>query len=148
MISFSKESLRDCWDDVMALAKLHWKETEAYQAYDFKPDKARYLHFNDIGYHIQYMARDEEGRALGHLGCFVTSSLHTQAKVANEDTWFIHPDVRGGRTAKRFYEFVESDLKSLDVLEIRMHSKFANNSERLMRHLGFMPVATLCVKVI
>lgn len=146
-MKFSVEPLRDCWDEVITLAKQHWSETEIYQHFPMNPNKERYIHFNDIGYHVQFMAR-KDGKAVGYLGAYVSESMHTQVKIATEDNWYLDPSARGGRTAMRFYNYVEKSLKADGVREIIMHSKFANSSERLMKHLGFKPVGTLCVKVL
>lgn len=145
MITFQAERLADIWDDIMLLCQMHWKETEQYQSDPLNPDKARYLHYNDSGYHRQYTARDGD-KVVGHLGVYVTTSMHTQTKIATEDTWYLHPDYRGGRNAMRMYQFIEKDLKKIGVKEIMMHAKFANNAEKLMRYLGYKPVGTLCIK--
>lgn len=145
MVKFSVEPLKDCWDEVMGLAAKHWEETEQYQSFPLNPDKERYIQYNDIGYHRQYMAR-RDGEAVGYLGVYISDSMHTQVKIASEDNWYLDKSARGGRNAMRFYQFVEEDLKDLGVKEVLMHSKHANNSERLMKFLGYNPVGTLCVK--
>ncbi len=129
----------------MTLCQKHWDETEQYQSFPLNPDKKRYLEHNNSGFHRQYMARRGE-KAVGYLGVYVTDSMHTQVKIATEDNWYLDKSARGGRNAMRFYQFVEEDLKKLGVKEILMHSKHANNSERLMKFLGYDPVGTLCIK--
>lgn len=145
LLEFSLEPLKDCWDEVIDMAEAHWKETEQYQTFPLNPDKDLYIHYNDIGYHRQYMAR-KDGKAVGYLGIYVRKSMHTQVMIATEDNLYLRPEARGGRNAKRFVEFVENDLKSIGVREVLMHSKFANSSERLMKFLGYQSVGTLCVK--
>jgi len=145
LVKFSVEPLRDVWGAVMGMAEKHWEETEAYQSFPLNPDKERYINYNDIGYHRMYMA-EKDGKYVGYLGVYVTESMHTQVKIATEDNWYLLPEARGGRTAKRFYEFVENDLQQLGVREVLMHSKNANNSVRLMKFLGYEAVGTLCIK--
>lgn len=133
---FGWEPLRDCWDEVMELARLHWEETEQYQRHPLNPDKERYLHYNDTGYHRQYTVRDE-GRLVGHAGMYLSRSMHTQVVMATEDTWYLLPEYRKGRNAIRFYRFIEDDLREHGVQEIHMSAKLSNSSGRIMEYLGY-----------
>ena len=134
---FSKEKLRDCWDEVISLARLHWNETEAYRhGQPFNPDRDRYWHYNDIGYHHQYTVRDN-GKLVGHGGIYVSQSMHTQLPVAHEDTWFLLPEYRKGRNALRFYKFIEDDLKAMGVVEITVSAKLSNSAGTIIEYLGY-----------
>ena len=136
-MKFSKEPLRDCWDEVIALARLHWHETEAYRhGQPFNPDRERYFEYNDIGYHHQYTVRDG-GRLVGHGGMYVSQSMHTQLPVAFEDTWFLLPEYRKGWNAIKFYKFIEADMKSMGVVEINVSAKLANDAGKLIEALGY-----------
>ena len=145
MVSFQREKLADIWDDVMVLCAMHWEETEQYQSAPLNPDKERYLEYNEMGYHRQYTARDGE-KVVGHLGVYISTSMHTQVSIATEDTWYLMPEYRRGRNAMRFYQFIEEDLRKEGVYEVLMHAKNANNTARLMEFLGYKPVGTLCIK--
>lgn len=134
---FAKEPLRQCWDEVINLARLHWNETEAYRhGQPFNPDRDRYWHYNDIGYHHQYTVRDN-GRLVGHGGIYVSQSMHTQLSVAHEDTWFLLPEYRKGRNAIRFYKFIEADLIGMGVREIVVSAKLSNSAGTIIEYLGY-----------
>lgn len=134
---FAKEPLRQCWDEVVALARLHWNETEAYRhGQPFNPDAERYWHYNDIGYHHQFTVRDL-GRLVGHAGMYVSKSMHTQLPVAHEDTWFLLPEYRKGRNAIRFYHYIEQQMIALGVAEIVVSAKLSNEVGKLIEYLGY-----------
>lgn len=137
---FAREWLRDCWDEVMELAALHWQETEQYQRHALNPDKERYIAYNESGYHRQYTAR-VDGRLMGHAGMYINRSMHTQVMMAHEDTWYLRAEARKGRNAIRFYQFIEADMVGLGVEEIHMSAKLANKSGRIMEYLGYEFVA-------
>ena len=134
---FAKEPIRQCWDEVVALARLHWGETEAYRhGQPFNPDRERYWYYNDIGYHHQYTVRDG-GRMVGHGGIYVSQSMHSQLPVAQEDTWFLLPEYRKGRNALNFYKFIEADLRKLGVVEIIVSAKLSNSAGKIIEYLGY-----------
>lgn len=145
---FQLEPLRVIWDDVMKLAAEHWKETEQYQQYPLNPDKARYLEYNDSGYHRQYTARNDMAQLVGHAGMYVSNSMHTGIMIATEDTWFLLKAYRKGSNALRLLKFVETDLKRLGVKEIHMTAKLTNKSGRIMEARGYEHVANEYLKVL
>jgi N-acetylglutamate synthase-like GNAT family acetyltransferase len=147
MILFQVEPLALIWDDVMRLAAQHWEETEETEI-PLNPDKERYLNYDEIGYLRMYTARNEQAKLIGHAGIYLNTSMHTQIKIATEDTWFIHKDYRKGSNALRFLRFVEQDLKGLGIQEIYMTAKLTNKSGRIMEARGYTHVANEFKKVL
>lgn len=147
MIVFQIEPLAVIWDDLIQLAKMHWSETETTEI-PLNPDKERYLHYNEIGYLRMYTARNDRAKLIGHAGIYLNESMHTQIRIATEDTWFIHKDYRKGSNALRFLRFVEKDLQSLGVKEIYMTAKLTNKSGRIMEARGYEHVANEYRKVL
>jgi len=140
-VIFAIESIADCWDEVMVNAEAHWHETEQFQnGEDLNPDKSRYVQYEEAGIYIQFTARDE-GRLVGNCGMYVMPSMHTQQIIATEDTWFLLPEYRKGRNAIKFYNFVEDKRKEMDVVDINMTAKPANNASRVMEYLGYTMTA-------
>lgn len=135
---YQRESLADSWDDICALGKAHWHETEAYRhAQVFNPDKARYLHFEQIGIYHQFTARDGDVLA-GYGGIYVMPSMHTQKLIASEDTYFLLPEYRKGRNAIGFLKFIENYLKDLGCVEFSVSTKLSNpRAERIIEYLKF-----------
>jgi hypothetical protein len=145
---YQVEPLRLVWDDIIRLSRLHWQETEAAQVEPLNPDKERYLHYNDIGYHRQYTARNEQAKIVGHAGVYISESMHTGVKIANEDTWFMQKEYRKGWNAIRLLRFVEKDLKALGVKEGYITAKLTNiDAGRLMELRGYKHYANEYMKV-
>ena len=141
MIAFSIESLSTCWNEVMALGLQHWSETENFRrGEDFCPSYDRYIQCEQIGFFAMFTARSE-GRLVGYAGMYVTQSMHSQATIAVEDTWFLLPDYRKGRNAIRFVKFVESELEARGVTAIMMSAKIANGAGRILVYLDYKPVS-------
>ncbi len=135
------EPLAGCWDEIMALAAAHWQETEAHHhAQGFKPEIARYQQYEACGWYFQFTAR-VEGRLIGFAGMYLTPSMHSQAMIATEDTWFIAPEYRGkGRTFMRLYDVVEAEMRKRGAVEMNMSVPLEGAASRLLEHLDYVPV--------
>ena len=145
---YSQESLRDAWDEFYALSQNHWHETEMYRnGQELNPDKEKYLHYNDIGYHVLYTARDGD-KMIGNCGMYITESMHTQTKMAMEDTIFLLPEYRKGGIAYHFMKFIENDLlNNKKVVEIIQSTKLnKHNASRLLEKMGFQFFAKMYIK--
>lgn len=142
MITFQEEKFGDIWENEFRfLAEAHWRETMAPVTGDeFKPNVSAYIHYNEIGFYHLYTAR-KDGVLVGDLGVYVTDSMHTQKKVAKEDSWYMVPEVRGGRTAMRFLDFVEKELIKLGVTSADTTTPPAAGSRRLLEFTGYKYIA-------
>ncbi len=149
MLTYQCESLKDCLDEVKALWLSHWQETEGYRAgLPFNPDYARYLEYNDIGYYLLFTARDGK-KMVGDIGMYVTVSMHTQTRIAQEDTLYLLPEARQGMNAWRFIDFTEKYLVSVGVREINLTTKLTNpKAAKLMQKMGYPITANVHTKII
>lgn len=143
MVDFAKEPLKDCWEEFSFLCHHHWSETEMYrhgQRLNLKKDL--YLYYNDSGSHHFYTVRDK-GKMIGNCGMYVTESMYTGKKTAEEDTIFLLPEYRKGGIAYRFMLYIENDLvTNLKVAEITQTTKLnKHNASRLLEKMGFEFVA-------
>lgn len=78
---------------------------------------------------------------------YLRTSRHTQTRYATEDTLYLLPSARGGRLGMRFLQYVEDSLHAVcGIKEFRMDAKLLNGTDRLLKHLGYQPVATQFVK--
>lgn len=146
-LKFAAEQLDDCWDEFVNVAYLHWKETEGYRHHaPYRPDKDRYQEYCRSGFYRFYTVRNEAGEMVGYGGIYVTVSMHTQQKVAQEDTWFIHPEYRKGRNAINFFKFMENDLKNAGVEEISCSVKLVNGAGRILEYMKYKHVANVYCK--
>lgn len=138
---FAVEKLRDCWDEIMVLARAHWQETEGYRHNQpFAPLLERYAQYDDAGWLIQCTARDE-GRLVGYATMYVTPSMHTQQIIATEDTYFLLPEYRKGRNAIRLYRFAEEECRKRGAVEVMMTEKQETKVGVILAYLGFKQVA-------
>lgn len=135
---FAEENYREILEELKPLHLAHWMETEGYRhGLEFAPKYEQYSHFNDIGFYRVFTARDN-GRLVGNIGMYVTNSMHTNNKVATEDTLFLLPEARKGFIAARFISFVEKELKKLAPIEINITIKEADRLPKLMMRLGYL----------
>lgn len=130
----------------MVLASQHWHETEGFRRGEpFAPSYARYVECERIGFFTMFTAREGEKLA-GYTGWYLTQSMHSQARIAVEDQWFLLPEYRKGRNAIRFVKYVEGSLAARGVTAIQMSAKIANNVGRILEYLDYQPVSTVFFK--
>ena len=141
MIDFSCEPVSKVWDEAMVLAKTHSESTKGYRRNEpFNPSYERYRAANEQGYFFVFTARDA-GTLIGYFGIYVTPSMHSQILMAQEDTFFIHPDYRDGFNAIRFIKHVERELTKAGVQEILFSCEMDNAvANKLLTFLRYEPV--------
>jgi hypothetical protein len=140
------ERFADIQDELHALHKLHWLETEKHRhGLTMNPDYAEFVRRERMGGLIQFTLRDG-AELVGNMRIYLSTSIHTQTRYASEDTIFIRQEHRGGFAAMALMRFAEKCLLSLGIREIRGNSKLVNHADVLMRRLGYTPVATEFVK--
>ena len=139
---FTIEPVSKVWNEVMVLANEHWAGTRTYRRHEpFQPSFERYNACNEGGYFTLFTARDA-GKMVGYFGVYVSPSMHSQKLMATEDTFFLHPDYRGGRNAFRFLNHIEEYLKGRGVDEIMFSCEIDNQTgiKGLLEYLGYQPV--------
>lgn len=140
-LTFQKESLRDCLEEIKPVWASHWAETEGYRdGLGFSPDYTLYLEYERIGYYHLFTAR-HEGKLVGDCGMYVRKSMHTKTTDATEDTIYLYPDYRKGGNGAKFMDFVEKWLtENMGVREIKIDIKLSNERVgKLMQRLGYLP---------
>lgn len=145
-VTLQAERLADVIPELHVLHEAHWAETERHRhglALDLDYDAM--LADERAGTLVQFTAR-KAGQLVGNLRVYIRSSRHTQTRFAFEDTLYLLPEHRGGRTAIRLIEFAERAMASIGVFEFRATAKLLNRTADLMQHLGYKPVATELVK--
>lgn len=141
-LTFHAESVERCWDELYPLAQAHWASTESYRRHEpFNPSRERYVGYHRMGYFHLLTARDGT-RLVGYFGLYLTDSMHSQLKMATEDTFYLHPDYRGGRNALRMMAFMEDYCRSHGVHELLFSCEADNTSgiHRMLLHLDYTPV--------
>ena len=144
---FAIEPLEQCWNEIYdkptGLAYLHWLETKAHQ-YDqqYGPDFTRYNSYAKAGWFRQFTVRDN-GKLVGFSGVYITPSMHTQAMLAVEDTWYLLPAYRKGWNAIKFYRYIEERCMEFGAEEATL--TVPDSKERgihvLLLRLDYTPVS-------
>src|SRR6185436_7266689 len=139
---FAVEPVERCWNEVLVLASQHWAGTRSYRRHEpFNPSFERYQACNQSGFFQLFTARDGETLA-GYFGVYITESMHSQKRMATEDTFYLAPAYRGGRTALRFLKHIESQCQQWGVEEIMFSCEIDNETgiKGLLERLDYRPV--------
>lgn len=152
MLTFQEERVESVWPELYALAADHHRTTLSYRRRDaFNPDRDRYIAFNNSGLFRLLTARDGAILA-GYFGIYLTTSMHSQRPMATEDTFYLAPAYRAGRSAWRFLRYVESFLSSLcpHGIEVLFSCEQDNTSgiHGLLALLDYQPGLTVYTKLI
>lgn len=143
-LRFAVEPLADCQQEVDALGRQHWSETEEYRhGQRYNPDWKRYFASDAAGWYFMCTARPSctvQAPMVGYGGMWVMPSMHTQKMVASEDTFFILPDYRKGWNAIRFLKFIEAQCRQRGAIEIGWTDKKGKGA--LLDRLGYKVVAS------
>lgn len=142
MLSFKLEPVERVWNEVMELAAIHWASTKSYRRhYPFQPSFERYNAYNQSGFFQLFTVRDGE-KLVGYLGLYLSQSMHSQHMMLTEDTFFLHPDYRGGTTALRFLKQIEKQARAWGVVEMMFSCEQDNETgiQGLLKLLDYAPV--------
>lgn len=141
-LTFALEPIAPAWEDFIALARIHWEGTKSYHRHEpFAPALARYQPCNESGF-LQFCTARSDGALVGYLLFYVTNSMHSQKRMAVEDTFFLHPDYRRGRNALRMLQYVEARCREFGAEELLCSCEADNTSgiQRLLQFLDYSPV--------
>lgn len=146
--TFARERMEAIVKEMMPLHQAHWAETEEHRhGLEFKPDYERFIRFERAGRALVFTLR-KEGRLLGNFAVYIAQSMHTQTLMATEDTLFLLPEARKGRTSARLIGYAERALKQLGVKEISVSVKLVNKAGRFFQMLGYKHVSNGLTKVL
>lgn len=152
MVTFQEEPFAACWAEAKPLTEAHHAGTASYRRHEpLKIDAERFTRYNEAGIFHWLTARDQ-GVLVGYFGVYVMDSMHSQRPIATEDTFFLHPQYRGGRTALRFLRYVEQFLQAWarpgEPLSVLFSCEIDNDTgiQRLLHFLDYEPVITVYTK--
>jgi GNAT superfamily N-acetyltransferase len=142
------EELNKILEEMRPLHKAHWDEKEEEPGRPaFHPDYDTFIRYELAGRALVFTAR-EEGRLIGNFSLYLQPSMHTQALLATEDTLYLVPEARKGRTAARLIGFAEQAMKKLGVTEISVSVKIDNKHGRYFQMLGYGHVSNGLTKLL
>ena len=149
-LSFQVERFADMMAELPPLIYRHWREIALNQdAIKLDPDWEKYLALERAG--CLFVATVRDGGALqGYWISFVYPHLHYKNSLQSfYDVYYVDPAHRGGRTALRFFRFVEAELKARGVQKLHTMVKLhRNRASRLWEKLGYTAVEVVYTKVI
>lgn len=143
-LTFQVERIADIEDEIHPLHQAHWEETEKHRnGRQMLPDYEAFKADEQAGRLIQFTARTAAGALVGNIRMYVYTSRHDQTLESREDTFFLLPAHRQGFTAIRFWQYMESCMHRIGVLDIYTDSKVVNQVGRLNEYLGYRHVGNL-----
>lgn len=136
MITFQKELLKDCMEEMKPLFTEHWKEIAAYDDIPLDPDEERYYNIEREGVLRVYTARAESKELIGYAVFFVNTNAHYKTSLqASQDIIFIHPKHRG--IGGRFILWCDEQLKAEGVQVVFHHLKAKHNFGPMLERFGY-----------
>lgn len=139
----------DVIEDLKVLHRRHWDETETHrnQVKELNPDYERFLEVERQGRLLVIGAIDmDTGQLVGNVTLYLAKSMHTQERIATEDTLFLLPEHRRGRLGVSLIEYAETAMRHLGVTELTVDVKLVNDVGPMLERLGYQPVGTRYVK--
>ena len=146
---FGVERMEDIAPEMKALHLAHWQETEGHRhGLAFNPDYDNLIRYERAGQFVMFTVRSEGGGLVGNCAMYLSRSMHTRTLTATEDTVYLLPRARRGRTAVLFMKYVEDCLRMLGVKEIDMTVKPVSRAERFFQLLGYKHVENGLTKIL
>lgn len=147
--TFARERMQDIVDEMRPLHEAHWNETESHRhALPLNPDYEAFIRYEQAGRYILFTLRDAEQRLVGNCAMYLDTSTHTQTLLATEDTLYLLPEARKGRTAMHFVGFIERSLQQVGAKEIHITVKSVNKAEKFFRFLGYVHAENGFLKIL
>lgn len=137
-LTFSREQVRDCWEELQPLFASHHREVSTYQDLTVSPSRARYEAVEMAGALRFYTARTKGGALVGYIGFIVLPSAHyADTLTAHQDAVFLAPTWRRGLTGLQFLAWVDAQLTAEGVALVYQSVMPANDWSPLLLRLGY-----------
>lgn len=143
-IVFARESIRDCWAELLALAQNQYATMRPFGLRQCKPDLEVYA-AAEVRLRV-FTARDAQTQRLAGYGVFLISptSHDSDSLQALADAVYLHPDFRHGPVGLEFLGYMERELAG-DGVELILHECLTEHPtlKVLLERRGYRPMATL-----
>lgn len=149
MIIFAVEPWATAQHDFPPLFVQHYAEiAEDKAAIPLDPDWDKYERLANAGV-LKIITARKDGELVGYAFLLIDTHLHYRStKFAAFDIYWLHPSCRGGRTAVRFFRFIEGVIKAEGVVKAVCGCKIAHNHSRLFAWLGWRSAEIQFVRVL
>lgn len=150
MISFQKEPLEQCWDELQPLWHLHWLEFGIHHdKIPLAPDREKYSSAEKAGLFHMMTARDQ-GELIGYEMCFVDKSLHySTIKEGMPDIHFVHPKYKQRAfIVGQLIDAADEMQKGLGAYRVYLTEKAHRNAQPLLERKGYELVERIYAKLL
>lgn len=133
------------YDELEPLYRSHYAEMQArlnadgVEVSDYNPRLDQYFKAFAGGWLVNYVVR-LDGKAVGYSNVYVTSDMHNQDMIAQEDTIFIHPDHRNG-IGKKLVKFILADLEDRGIKRVMISPVTDLRVGKIWKRMGFKDLA-------
>lgn len=135
------ERFSDILPELHKLHERHYAEVDT-SGIPMNPDYAAAKADEYEGRLMQFTARVKEtGELVANMRVYLCMSRHTQTLFAQEDTFYVTPEHRGGFMAVRLWQFAEKCVILAGAREITFDSKTLNHADAMARYLKYQPVS-------
>ena len=134
------------YTELEPLYRMHYGEmqsrlkTDGFDVSDYKPRLDVYFPAFAGGWLLNFVARTEEGKAVGYANVYLTSDMHNSDFIATEDLIYVHPDHRNGLGTKIVKHALE-ELRSRGVRRVTVNPVTDLRVAKIWRRMGFRDVA-------
>ena len=145
----ARERMEDIVEEMKLLHQAHWNETEMHRhGIALNPDYDAFIRYERAGRYVLFTLKQTTAGCRATAPCTWTKTPIRKRSIATEDTLYLLPEARKGRTAKRFIAYCENSLKSLGVKEINVSVKTVNKAGRFFGMLGYRHVENGLSKIL
>lgn len=147
MITCQKERFIPWYAGAKEMLQLHYEELALNkEKVPLDPLTEVYESMDENGYFFLATMR-EDGNLVGYYLGVVAPALHYRTcKTCLTDIFYVDRSRRGGMLGVKLFEFVEEELKKLNVRRWDVSSKILHDASALFRRCGFAPVETVYTK--
>jgi predicted acetyltransferase len=140
-------NFKDTYKELAPLYRQHYSEmierlradgVDSYSPYNPRLDE--YVRAGDGGWLLTFVLR-LDGVAVGYSNVYLTSDMHNQDLIAQEDTIFVLKEHRNG-VGKKMVKLILEELRSRGVKRVLVSAMTDLRVAKLWRRMGFKDVAT------
>lgn len=126
-LKFACEAFGSVIAEARPLLQLHWEELALNQELvPLDPDYNKYYEIARLELMRVFTIR-AEGMLIGYANYYVFPHMHYKSTCfAESDIFYLAKEFRGGRTALRFFRFIEDSLREAGVVVMHTRTKVAH----------------------
>ena len=136
MLTFQRERIQDCFEDIKPLVFEHWEYVTDHE-WPVDIDWPTFFRLEDTGILRVMTARDGD-KLVGYALFVLAPALHYRNKLlAHDDAFYLAPAYRKGGNGFQLFRAAEAMLREAGVDRIVCHEKLKVPLEAFFIRLGF-----------